>query len=347
MEQTRTKINQKIIAEEAGVSIMTVSRVLRGTNDVSEETRKEILRVADKHRYRPNLLVRGMQTGKTKTIGVIIPSREYDYRILSGVHDELMNADYIPYTIWGATDAVDKTIDAHELKQIHRLVDRRVDGIILKPVNEWVNDEYLKEIWERHIPLVVVDREMKKTHADFVGSDDYLGGQIAARHLLNLGHKTFAHLAGENSVVTFKSRRDGFCDTLAEHESVSCTTMEIESVESPAMEQFAKALLTQTPRPTAIFTPVDSVCIAVYSIARKLGISIPEDISVIGFGNLSICKAMCPTLTSIEQSPYQIGRIAASMILQRTKEKTSRSEPSIVRVKPELVIRESTQYLKQ
>ena len=143
------RISQKRIAEEAGVSIMTVSRVLRGKEDVAEATRERVLEVAGKYGYRPNLLVRGIQTGKTGTIGVLLPPFPFYDELLSGIHDELVQADHVPINIWSASDAVDQSIDAHEVTQIHRLLDRRVDGVILKPVDEAVSDDYLREVWER------------------------------------------------------------------------------------------------------------------------------------------------------------------------------------------------------
>jgi LacI family transcriptional regulator len=335
-------LSQKSIAEEVGVSVMTVSRVMRGKSDVAIETRKQILEAIKKHKYRPNLLVKGMQTGKTNTIGLVIPAREFDYHIISGAHDELINWDYVPYILWSANDAVDSNIDAEELKQIHRLVDRRVDGIILKPTNEQVDDRYLREIWERNIPLVVVDREMTHTHADFVGTDDYWGGKIVAEYLFKLGHKKFAQVSVDNRVITFKLRREGFCDVISSYKDASCTTVEAACVNDPAMEDIIRELLTQTPRPTAVFVPVDSIAVTVYSVARSLGIRIPQDLSVVGFGNLQISTALFPTLTTLEQSPYKIGRTAASLILERLNNQQEMPESKLIKIKPELIIRDST-----
>ena len=210
------RISQKRIAEEAGVSIMTVSRVLRGKEDVAEATRERVLEVAGKYGYRPNLLVRGIQTGKTGTIGVLLPPFPSYDELLSGIHDELVQADHVPINIWSASDAVDQSIDAHEVTQIHRLLDRRVDGVILKPVDEAVSDDYLREVWERGIPLVVVDRELPRTHADFVGTDDLEGGRIVARHLLGLGHRRLAQFLLGDSISTYALRCRGFGDCVAE-----------------------------------------------------------------------------------------------------------------------------------
>src|SRR3954462_6706156 len=185
------RVSHQDIAREANVSRVTVSLVLAGKDQTSEETRKRVLEVAQRLRYRPNLLVQGMQSGRTGVVGLIMPpSMHFHGQIARGIHDELVKNDYVPIQLWSSTHATDK---GTELSQIHRLVDRRVDGVIIFPADASVPDVHYREIWERHIPLVTVDRETT-THADHVGTDEELGGQLVAEHLLALGHRQMAHL---------------------------------------------------------------------------------------------------------------------------------------------------------
>src|SRR5947208_11379378 len=192
VKQHRMKrVSHQDIAREANVSRVTVSLVLAGKDQTSEETRKRVMEVARRLRYRPNLLVRGMQTGRTHAVGVIMPSSlHFHGQIARGIHDELVAADTVPVQLW--VDPATET-KATELEQIHRLVDRRMDGIIIWPADVSVPDVHFREIWQRHIPLVTVDRETT-THADHVGTDEELGGRLVAEHLLSMGHKHVAHL---------------------------------------------------------------------------------------------------------------------------------------------------------
>src|SRR5256885_2631763 len=193
------RVSHQDIAREAGVSRVTVSLVLAGKDQTSEETRKRVMEVAERLRYRPNLLVQGMQTGRSHTIGVIVPSSmHFHSQVARGIHDELVGFDFVPIQLWanpsapvnvqaaasGSSAADPKST---ELSQIHRLVDRRVDGIIIWPQDVSVPDVHFQEIWQRHIPLVTVDREAT-THADHVGTDEEQGGRLVAAHLLGFKH---------------------------------------------------------------------------------------------------------------------------------------------------------------
>src|SRR5439155_8646077 len=195
-QQRVRRVSHQDIAREANVSRVTVSLVLAGKDQTSEETRKRVWEVARRLRYRPNLLVRGMQTGRTNAVGVVMPSSlHFHSQIARGIHDELVAHDTVPVQLW--VDPATET-KATELEQIHRLVDRRMDGIIIWPADVSVPDMHFREIWQRNIPLVTVDRETT-THADHVGTDEELGGGLVAEHLLKLGHRKIAH-------VTFTSR---------------------------------------------------------------------------------------------------------------------------------------------
>src|SRR5215217_1322855 len=139
------RVSHQDIAREAGVSRVTVSLVLAGKDQTSEETRRRVMEVAQRLRYRPNLLVQGMQTGRTHAVGVIVPaSMHFHGQVARGIHDELLTANFVPIQLWMNPSADTKQ---SELAQIHRLVDRRVDGIIIFPIDASVPDVHFQEIW--------------------------------------------------------------------------------------------------------------------------------------------------------------------------------------------------------
>jgi len=337
------KVNQRELARELGVSQSLISKILSGKNDASKEMTARILKAVKEKGYRPNLLVRGIQTGQTKTIGVVMPADEFHSGIVQGIHDSFDQAGYAMILVWNAEYMA--TPDSQkELMYIHRLLDRRVDGVILRPTYDDATKMYFSEILERGIPLVIVDRKLVGVATDFVGTDDYAGGVMAAKHLLDLGHRRLGHIAGPSRVRTAKDRRRGFEAAVAEYgNGASCRTIEAAGFRSVKAE--ALQLLQSQPRPTAVFGANDHTAAEICETARSLGLHVPGDISVVGFGDLAFGEYMSPPLTTIRQHPYRIGEEAAMLLLARctgiSKTGDAASAQNII-LKPELVVRGST-----
>src|SRR5688500_9999788 len=271
--KTPRRVSHRDIAREANVSRVTVSLVLAGKDQTSEETRKRVMDVARRLKYRPNLLVQGMQTGRTGAVGVIMPQSMYFHnQIAAGLHDELVAADFVPIQLWvkAASDT-----PASELEQIHRLVDRRVDGVIIWPADVSVPDVHFNEIWQRNIPLVTVDPETT-THPDHVGTDEETGGKLVAEHLLKLGHRRVAHATFPARPGSVLRRREAFVKAI-QHGGGECT---IVSAESDQVTENVAALLRKSNPPTAIFCATDPIAMKVYSAAAAAGLSIPKQLSV-------------------------------------------------------------------
>ncbi|OGV68042.1 MAG: hypothetical protein A2283_10520 [Lentisphaerae bacterium RIFOXYA12_FULL_48_11] len=337
---TSKKINQREIAHELGVSQSLVSKILSGRKEASPETTEKILKVAKRQGYRPNMLVRGLQTGETKTVGVIIPANTFLSEVVHGIHDALDRAGYAMILVWN-TENIAEPDSKTELQYIHRLVDRRVDGVILRPTHDDATDMYFSEIAERGIPLVVVDRLLARTKYDFAGTDDIAGAEMAARHLLDLGHRRLGQLAGPSSVSTSRDRRIGFEKAIAEFgQGATCRT--IEAVDFQNVEKDITELLLSKPRPTAVFGANDHTAKEIYQVAARLGLRIPQDLSVVGFADLNFAAWMFPPLTTVRQDPYGIGEAAANLVLARCRGKVNSAKQETIRLTPELVIREST-----
>ncbi len=327
-------VSLKDIAQSAGVSIGAVSRILRGDPKFSKDTAEKVTRIAKEMGYRPNKLVQGMRTGRTQTIGVMVPARaDFLSRIVCGIHHKLAVEGYTPILLWGEPGLP-------ELEQIHRLVDRRVDGMILFPSEDAAPDTYFSEVWEREIPLVTVDRKMLYTHADFVGTDDHLGGVLAAQHLLELGHRNVAHLGAEATISSSRERRGGFKETIEAAEGTRLTEVMVEGFDGGF--DAAVKLLGASPRATAIFTGNDLLAVGVLQATRSLGLRVPEDLSVVGFADLEIGRVCEPQLTTLRQDPEEIGKIAAQTVLNRIDGRLKGTEPRRVALTPELVVRDST-----
>ena len=343
MAAPKENVTMKTIAEEAGVTLTTVSRILNdktGQYKYAEKTRKKIFAIAERLRYRPNALVLGMQTGKTSTAGVMIPASEYFYsQIISGIHEVFLNNETIMLLSWNY-DILKKEDEVVERRIIHQLVDRRVDGIILRPSCEELERSYFEEIWERNIPLILVDREMAKISTDFVGTDDEAGGKTAAERFIELGHREMLFV-GSGHVSTSRHRENGFRKVLSEAPNACCKSIHIDQTDSK--EALLKILNQPTNRPTAIFCYNDPVAERVVSIVQEAGLSIPGDISIMGFGNEPSGNCAV-SLTTFDQHPLKIGAAAAQMYLDRVNGDASNGIQRKL-IAPDLVTRASIRPL--
>lgn len=338
-------IQLKRIAQEASVSIGTVSRVLSNKAQVSDKTRKRVLLVAEQLNYRPNRLVHALQTGKTQTIGVMInPAHEFHSHILAGIQDALAARDHLPIVVNARKLKGQIPYSTNELELIHRFVEQRVDGIIISPLEDATPDEALHEAWKHRLPVVCVDRRMPNTHADFVGTDDEMGGRIAAEYLLSLGHRHIAHLAGPSYASTGTLRRKGFEQVIA-GQDVTYHVLE-DPLFCHGLDQ-ARQLLAVTPRPTAVFAASDLNALAMYQAAAELNLRIPHDLTVVGFADMSFAPIITPPLTTIRQFPYQIGQRAVELMFDRMQGRFTDTQPQTICLKPELVVRASALPLQQ
>jgi LacI family transcriptional regulator len=346
MAKSRSQVNQKRIAQEAGVSQATVSLVLTGRNVASPKTRARVLQAAERLRYRPNLLVHGMQTGKTRMIGVMAPPFDYYWsEILYGIHDVLAAADHVPITVWTAHNGPGfrkrNGPGMDELEQIHRLLDRRVDGVILWPPIASLFQEHVKEFSSRDLPVVTIDHTLPDSyHADSVGSDERAGTKAVAEHLYGLGHRRFAHFAGAPSATWARSRRETFEACLRQLPGTSCFTIEGPVGDpTPGIAQAREILAS---KPTAVFAASDLFAKVICRAAAEMKLRIPQDLSVVGFSDDDFAAEMIPALTTVRQDGYTIGRTSAEMVLGRSMGTIRGVQPKHIEVPVEFIERQST-----
>ncbi|HCE45138.1 MAG TPA: hypothetical protein DET40_16475 [Lentisphaeria bacterium] len=325
----------KDIARDIGVSITTISRVLHNKGEIGQATREKVLKSAESLGYRSNLLVDGMRTGRTKTIGVMIPCDEgFFTEIIKGIHNSLIQKDYVPILLW--PDHTGKS----EREQIHRLIEQRVEGIIIRPIEDEAQKDYFMEIFDRGIPVVTVDRNLPYVEFNFVASDDYTGSSLATEHLISLGHKNIAHLKGPQFASPARIRKKGFEDTIAKYPGVVGTVSENELFYYDLSK--ASTFLEKNPQITAVFAANDLAAAAVCDAAGGLGLKIPDNLSVIGYGNLPLGQWKYPAISTVNQFPCEIGRSAVQLLFKQIEGKIEKKAVETILTKAELIIRQST-----
>src|SRR3990170_4048693 len=263
----------KDVAKAANVSLAAASRILRGDRErFGDETCRRVLEASRKLGWRRNLLVNGMQTGRTQTIGVMIPPYDsFWVSVLSGIHDMLAASDYLPITIWigslGDMPHFEKD-EAEGLRQINRLLDRRVDGLILWPTFSVDYYHHFPEFVERRVPVAVIDHY--STVADSVETDEEQATAVVADHLLGLGHRRIACLSSREtpSQTWAVKRRGSFEEAVRRRPDATVKSWRLNAQGSNGLE-VARQLLADDLRPTAVFTVSDHEAEFVYEAAAE------------------------------------------------------------------------------
>ncbi len=327
------------IAKALGISASTVSRALQNHTSISD-SRKELIREKAKElNYRPNLVAVNLKTGKTRTIGVLVPNinRFFFSSVIEGVEDEAYRRNY-DVLICQSKDNKDR-----EEKILSNLSQGKVDGIIASVAYPDNNLSMYEELVDMEIPLVFFDRA--SVDAIQVGSvrvDDYKGGYSAVKHLLLQGNKKIFHFSGPLEVTVWRNRYRGWRDAL-EDEGIEIQDhwLQTESTDKESGRKMMRAILERGDLPDAIFCAGDYAALGVIQELRENGLRVPEDIAIVGFANEPIDEMVRPTISSICQSSFRMGSLAAKMLFDNLETKEAMVNITIA---PELKVRESSLF---
>lgn len=331
-------VGMKQIAEEAGVSMMTVSRVLGKKSNVAAATERKIRAIADRLGYKRNRLVHGMQSGRSGIVSVVLPSgHAIAPEILEGAYDYLHEKDMLMAVDIVHGNTGERAV-AEQSKVINRLLESRVDGFILLPVNEKASPLYFKEVIDRKIPLVLVDRNTTHFVADFVGTDDYAGGYEAARVLAKNGCKHAVLISTGDLVSTSRLRSEGFKAGLKAFKVKLAA-----DVIAPNFTHNADLIDHQLEQLKGhfdcVFAIADRLAISAWHSCQRLKLQIPQQVKVIGFGALNLRDPRV-ALSSFDQEPYQVGRNAAKLLVERIEAGPWQRKPKAKTIlrKPKFVV---------
>ena len=300
------------------VTAATVSRALNNHPRISAATKKTVLAMAEKMNYRRNRIASSLRSGKTHTIGVIIPSAEINFfgSVVHGI-ESLANEKGYNILLYQSNEQLD-----YEKKAIETFTDVRVDGVLASLAKDTEDISHYLELKKKGIPLVFFDRTKDMVSVPSVTVDDYKGGYIATEHLIQQGYKRIAHISGQLHLKIFKDRLNGYKSALhaagiEESESLIYNG----NVSIQAGKDAIDYYFDLKEPPDAIFCVEDFTALGVIKAAKEKNIRIPEQLGVIGFANESFDEHITPSLSSIDQQTVLMGKEAFKLLLDQIYEK--------------------------
>ena len=328
----KPKVTLEMVAEQAGVSPSTVSRILNGTAVVSEDKRKTVERAIDQLGFVANPLARGLAGGRTLSVGVVTQAIDSPFYgvALRGIEDALAAAGYCPLFVSGHWDA------AEEARCIDVLRSRRVDGIIV--LTGRLSDQALRNN-ARTLPIVATGRRLKAPGLFTLAFDDFEGARLATHHLLALGHRRIAFIAGVSRHPDAIERLRGYRAALDAADVAFNPALVLPGNfnEESGLMAIERLLDSRVPF-TAIFAANDQMAYGAAVALHRHGLHVPADVSLAGFDDLPTSHYAIPPLTTVHQPIYEVGRLAASAMLQLL----AGDAPTAVMPAPRLIAREST-----
>lgn len=336
------KVTIHDIAKELNIDSSTVSRALSNNPRVKQKTKDRVLEKANELGYQRNLLASNLRNNKTNTIGVIVPriSRHFFSSAIAGIEETFYEAGY-NVIICQSLEQLNR-----EKKIVNTLAANRVDGVLISISMETTDSEYLQIFKKNGTPLVFFDRHFNIPGNSNVVIDDFQGGFDATEHLILQGCKKIAHFSGPQELEIYKNRYKGYIAALEKYNIeldnnlvIPSKLMELDGIES------AKKLLSQPISIDGIFSANDTAAISALQYLKGEDIKIPEDIAIVGFSNEPISSVIEPSLTTINQPGFEMGKIAANLLLAQINNKSVIIVPEIIILKPVLIKRNSSKRL--
>ncbi len=306
-------VTLKDIAERAGVTSATVSMVINNKPNISENTRKKVLKIAKELNYYPNVIARGLATKKSNSIGVIVPNLASSFvvRVLQGIKST--NRD-IEYTVQLFDTVGQKETETQLFQRLAR--ERRIDGVIL--ISSTVTDEELNVFGEESVPSIVVARHCEYLDSVYVNNE--LGATDATDYLIGKGHTRIACVITEKNGVPTKERLEGYRKSLGQH-GIAFREELVFAVDDDTMSNGIEVfhrIHELEPKVTAVFVPAgDMVAIGLIKEAKKKGVKVPDELAVVGFDDIPAAEVVEPSLTTVRQPKLEMGDYAINMIVDK------------------------------
>ncbi|MDN3686365.1 LacI family DNA-binding transcriptional regulator [Cyclobacterium jeungdonense] len=330
----------KDIAEKLQVSIATVSRALRNSPEIKKETKEVVLAMAKSMDYHPNLLASGLSSKRSRILGVVVPTinRYFWANSIAGIENIAYKEGY-KVMIFQSGESYQK-----EVEIVETLANSKADGIIIAFSKETCAFQHVAHVLERAVPVVLYERACGNIDTSKVVTDDQNGMFQLTSHLIEKGRKNIAYIGGPLSLGVCKDRLSGYLQALkaAGMKSKDGNIVSLEDFTIGLAEKAFRNLWNEKEKPDGIICFADILAIGVLHAAQQLGIRVPKQVSIAGFGNDETGRYLRPALTTMSQPSFEMGKMAANILL---KEIDFQGEPHLRRmevIRPTLLVREST-----
>ncbi|WNH14323.1 LacI family DNA-binding transcriptional regulator [Thalassobellus suaedae] len=337
-------VTLKQIAEHLNISVTTVSKALKDYPDVSKKTKGLVKELAKTLNYKPNAFAVNLRTKESKTIGLIIPVIVHHFfsSVIKGIVAQAEKKGYLVIIL--------QSNESYELekKQIDLLLSQRVDGILISIANGTANFNHLNEVLALNKPMVMFDKIAKIVKCSKIIIDDRKAAYDATQHLIDTGCKRIAHFRGpllpQNSIDRFLGYKKALLDNNMPYDPSLVYICECGDMSFEEGKKSAQQLLKDHSDVDGIFINTDLVAIGALNEFNKQGIKIPEEISIVGFSNWFMSSVISPTLTTIDQPGYQMGKTAFKQLYKEIKAIKNKKPktPKTITLETALVKREST-----
>lgn len=323
------------VALHAGVSVQTVSYVVNGTGNISEETRLRVLRAIEELNYRRNPIARSMRTHQTRMIALIV--LEIANPVLSLIASTIEAAAYAQdYHVLLYNTGLDP---ARERIYLNEIGDRRADGAIIVNV---IDRQVTAQLSDERVPAVLIDCPTPDSPLPTVSVDNLRGAYAATQHLLDLGHRRIAHIAGSRDIAIARERERAYRQALDDGGVAYQRVIFSDNIEWSYESGYTamKTLLADPEPPTAVFAASDAMAIGAYRALAEYGLRVPDDMSLVGFDNIEASAFTTPPLTTVHQPFLELGQ-AAFGLLHRMLDGEPLAAPNVL-LPADIIVREST-----
>ena len=327
------------IAKKLNITASTVSRALNNNPRISKETRELVKRTADKMNYQPNTMASNLRKGKGNTIGLIVPriNRFFFADTISGIESVTTPAGY-NLIICQSNESYEK-----EVENLNTLIENRVDGIIISISSETRSSDHLKRVLETNIPLLQYDRIIDDLDISKVVNDNFEGAYNATCHLIEQGFKNIAHLSGPQHINIYSERYEGFKKALNDHNMTVRNDLIFKGVLTYQFgREIAEKIIELKEMPDAIFSAGDFAALGVMEYFKEHKIKVPQDVAIAGFANEQFTEYTDPSITTCDQFAYEMGSVAARLLLDEIKTEEKKRLTKTISIKPKLIVRKSS-----
>lgn len=327
------------LAQELNTTASTVSRALRGHSSISKEMKERVQELAAKRNYKVNRMAANLRSGESKILGVVVPrvNRDFFSNCIAGIEELATKAGYSIIICQTEDDEV------RERKSIMTLIESNVAGILISTGSKVEDLEVFSEVKRLGIPIIFFDKATKSKSQNKVEVNDKLGAYMAVCHLLEKGYKRIAHFSGSQDIRLYRERKKGYLKALHEKGiEVDESLIIHNTLQKKEGYEAATILMNMEEPPDSIFSASDYSALGAIIRLKELGISIPEDMGIVGYSNEMFTNIISPRMTTIDQHSIRIGNCAVRACMEAINEKDEFNTYKNVVIEPTLIVREST-----